>query len=131
MDRNTAFNDGELFPVPCERAVVIGAGNVVCVNADGYAIPGGKGAGYRVVGVSDDAVDNSIGAQGERSILVRRAKAFYLDNSATAPITQADVGKPCYLQDSVTVTQSDADNAPLAGRVLTVSADEGVQVLFN
>ncbi|WP_035370903.1 DUF2190 family protein [Edwardsiella tarda] len=131
MDRNTAFNDGKLFPVPCEAGAKIDAGHLVCVNSAGYAIAGAKASGNLLIGVCDEAVDNTGGAQGARSVMVRRGLAVFLENNSGSAVTQAEVGKSCYLHDSVTVSKTDGGNAPVVGRVLTVSADSGVQVLIG
>ncbi|EAB4091072.1 hypothetical protein FGS43_04520 [Salmonella enterica] len=132
MDRNTAFTDGELFGVPCEAGAVIDAGHVVCVNAAGFAIAGAPAADNTVIGVSDDVADNTGGAQGAYLVMVRRNKAFALDNDTAAPVTQALVGKDCYLLDSHTVTSTDNSKAnPVAGKVLSVSPEDGVLVLIG
>ncbi|SPW34062.1 Uncharacterised protein [Edwardsiella tarda] len=130
MDRNTAFNDGKLFPVPCEAGAKIDAGHLVCVNGAGYAIAGAKGQ-QSAGRFCDEAVDNTGGAQGARSVMVRRGLAVFLENNSGSAVTQAEVGKSCYLHDSVTVSKTDGGNAPVVGRVLTVSADSGVQVLIG
>lgn len=131
MDRNTPFNDGKLFPVPCEAGAKIDVGNLVCANSAGYAIAGAKGSGNTLLGLCDEAVDNTNGAQGERVVMVRRGLAVLLENHSGDAVTQAEVGKPCYLHDSVTVSKTDGGNAPVVGRVLTVSAHSGVQVLID
>lgn len=132
MDRNTAFTDGELFRVPCEADAVIDAGHLVCVNAAGFAIAGTPAADNTVMGVADDAADNTGGIQGQNHVMVRRNKAFYLDNDSAAPVTQASVGKTCYLIDSHTVTRgSNSAGKPVVGKVLGVFPDDGVLVLIG
>ncbi|KNC89905.1 hypothetical protein [Trabulsiella odontotermitis] len=130
MDRNTPFKDGELFAVPVAAATELFGGHIVAANATGYAVPGSATAANTTLGVCDGWVDNTTGADGENSVLVRRGKAWCLANSSTDPVTQALVGKPCYVEDSATVAKtSNADARPVAGTVLGVDA-EGVWVLI-
>ncbi len=130
MDRNTPFKDGELFAVPVAAATEHFGGHIVAANAGGYAVPGSATAANTTLGVCDGWVDNSAGVNGENSVLVRRGKSWCLANSSTDPVTQAQVGKPCYVADSTTVAKTSDTNArPVAGTVLGVDA-EGVWVLI-
>lgn len=130
MDRNTPFKDGELFAVPVAAATEHFGGHIVAANVGGYAVPGSATAANTTLGVCDGWVDNSAGANGENSVLVRRGKSWCLANSSTDPVTQAQVGKTCYVEDSTTVAKtSNADARTVAGTVLGVDA-EGVWVLI-
>lgn len=130
MDRNTPFKDGELFAVPVAAATEHFGGHIVAANAGGYAVPGSATAANTTLGVCDGQVDNSAGADGENSVLVRRGKAWCLANSKTDPVTQAQTGKDCWVENSTTVARTSNNNArPVAGRVLGVDAD-GVWVLI-
>ncbi|EDV9532931.1 hypothetical protein ZP60_001512 [Salmonella enterica subsp. enterica] len=132
MDRNTARNDGKLFVVPMAAGAVIGGGLMVVLDDKGLAHEGKAQTGYRVIGLSDDAYDNSTGGDGEVCALVRRDEAFYFDNDTAAPVTQAMVGKTCWLKNAYTVTATaPAEGSVEVGRVLTVSPDDGVQVLIE
>ncbi|EGG3068904.1 hypothetical protein MOR33_003118 [Salmonella enterica] len=132
MDRNTARNDGKLFAVPIAAGAVIGGGLMVVIDDKGLAHEGKVQAGYRVIGLSDEAYDNSAGKDGEVSALVRRCEAFYFDNDTASPVTQVLVGKTCYLKNACTVTATaPTEGSVEVGRVLTVSPDDGVQVLIE
>lgn len=132
MDRNTARNDGKYFAVPMAAGAVIGGGLMVVLDDKGLAHEGKAQTGYRVIGLSDEAYDNSTGGDGEVSALVRRCEAFYFDNDTAAPVTQAMVGKTCWLKNAYTVTATaPAEGSVEVGRVLTVSPDDGVQVLIE
>ncbi|WP_275353104.1 hypothetical protein [Xenorhabdus bovienii] len=129
MDRNTPHRNGTLFSVPCEAGTQIGGGHLVCANANGLAVPGN--AGLTVLGVADEAADNRHGQAGACHVTVRRGCAFYFDNDSAQPVTQAQVGQPCTLTNSMTVRAAiDGDTLPGVGRVLEVSAREGVLVLI-
>ncbi|EAZ0410025.1 hypothetical protein BKY30_07830 [Salmonella enterica subsp. enterica serovar Oranienburg] len=132
MDRNTARNDGKLFAVPMAAGAVIGGGLLVVTDEQGLAHEGQIKAGWHVIGLSDEAADNSAGQDGEASVMVRRGEAFYFDNDTATPVTQVMVGQVCYLKNAYTVTASaPAEGSVTAGRVLTVSPDDGVQVLIE
>ncbi|MGF2652953.1 hypothetical protein ACQUWL_10390 [Serratia marcescens] len=132
MDRNTARNDGKLFAVPVAAGAVIGGGLLVATDEQGLAHEGQVKTGWHVIGLSDEAADNSAGQDGEVSVMVRRGEAFYFDNDPANPVTRVMTGKVCYLKNAYTVTASaPAEGSVTAGRVLTVSPDEGVQVLID
>lgn len=132
MDRNTARNDGKLFAVPMAAGAVIGGGMIVVLDDKGLAHEGKALAGYRVIGLSDEAYDNSAGKDGDVSVMVRRREAFYFDNDTANPVTQVLVGNACWLKNAYTVTATaPAEGSVIAGRVLTVSPDDGVQVLIE
>ncbi|EKH1093921.1 hypothetical protein O6L24_004459 [Salmonella enterica] len=132
MDRNTARNDGKQFAIPMAAGAVIGGGLLVVIDDKGLAHEGQPKTGWYVIGLSDEAADNSAGQDGEVSVMVRRREAFYFDNDTANPVTQATVGKACWLKNAYTVTASvPAEGSIIVGRVLTVSPDDGVQVLIE
>ncbi|MCX9038770.1 hypothetical protein NLN82_22340 [Citrobacter portucalensis] len=133
MDRNTPHRDARLGGQPVATATIIYGGHMVAANATGYAIPASAGAAastQTVLGVSDGWVDNTTGADGDALVIIRRGRAFLLVNSTADPITQAELGKNCYVVDSVTVAKtSDTDKRPYAGKVAGIEAG-GVWVYF-
>ncbi|EEG6606630.1 hypothetical protein HP593_004755 [Salmonella enterica] len=132
MDRNTARNDGKSFAVPMAAGAVIGGGLMVMLDDKGLAREGQIKAGWHVIGLSDEACDNSAGKDGDVSVMVRRSEAFYFDNDTANPVTQVLVGNACWLKNAYTVTATaPAEGSVIAGRVLTVSPDDGVQVLIE
>jgi hypothetical protein len=77
-----------------------------------------------IFGVSDEYADNTAGAAGATSVMVRRGKAWKLANFSGDAVTQADVGKTCYVADSITVAKTSNTNArPVAGTVIAVESD--------
>lgn len=119
-DRATAYQTTELIAFPVKAATTIYAGTLVAVDATGYAVPAADTEGLRVVGLADDAQDNSAGAAGALDIRVRRKAAFLLANDTTNAVVQADVGKNVYVNDSVTVDNDGGTNAVVAGRCLAI-----------
>lgn len=123
-DRNTPYRNGELIPQPVAAATMIYGGHMVALNASGLAVPASAVAALTVVGVSDEYADNTAGAAGDVQVIVRRHKTWSFTNSSADAVTQAMVGKPCYVVDSTTVAGTSNNNArPVAGSVVAVDAD--------
>lgn len=130
-DRNTAMKDKELVGLPIAANVKIYAGALVVVNASGYIAPGSAAANLTYLGRAEEQVDNTGGANGAKTVLVRRNKAFKWGNYASDLVTQAELGKLCYIFDDgqVAKTSSNAVRSA-AGIVLGVESD-GVWVSDN
>ena len=122
-DRNTEMKDGELLSLPI-AAVNVYAGALVAVNSSGYLTKGQVATGMTYLGRAEEQVDNSAGNAGDKSIKVRRGKAFKWKNSGTSAITQADLGKVCYIEDDQTVSKTDqAGTLSAAGTIVGVESD--------
>lgn len=121
------FNAPELtrgyLNVPLAAATKIFLGTLVALNAAGNAVPASDTAALRVIGRAEESVDNSGGAIGDLSILVKPG-IFQYQNDATNAITKANVGKPAYVVDDNTVANT-STNKIVAGIVVRVDA-EGV-----
>ena len=108
--------------MPIAAAKKIFAGSLVAANATGYATPGAVAATLTYLGRAEETVDNT-GADGALSVLVRRGKAFKFANSAADAVTQASMGKVCYIEDDQTVSATSATGArSAAGIVIGVEA---------
>ena len=131
QDRNTPLKDSELISVPVAAAAKIYAGSLVVANAAGYAAPGSVATTLTALGRAEDMVDNTTGANGAKSINVRRCKAFKFANHAADLVVQADFGKTCYVVDDQTVAKtSGGATRSIAGKVLGIEAD-GVWVFVE
>ena len=129
-DRNTPYKDGELFPVPIAASTEIFGGHIVAGNAAGFAVLATAVAAQVTLGVSDGYADNSAGTAGDTVALVRRGKSWFFANLGGDAVTQADIGKACFVADSQTVAKtSNSDVRPVAGKVLGVES-AGVWVLI-
>ncbi len=123
-DRNTPQRDAELVPVPMGAGKVIYAGSIVAANATGYAVPGAASTTLTYLGRAEEQVDNSGGGDGAQGILVHRLLAFKFANSGTDPVTQASLGKPCYIEDDQTVAATDGTSTlSAAGIVIGIDSD--------
>ena len=116
-----------LLQVPVAASVKIFEGSLVALNAQGYAVPASKAENLTAMGRAEQFADNSAGADGAETVLVKRG-AFIWDNDPTSAnaVTRALVGKPCYILDDSTVTAL-ATGSSAAGKVLAVT-DDGVSV---
>ncbi|MTH47480.1 hypothetical protein [Intestinirhabdus alba] len=132
MDRAIWRKDGLLIPLKVAGGVNIYGGNMVAINSDGFAVPADKGTdtdSLAVIGLADECVDNTDGADGDALVLVQRGAGFCLANSSAKPVEQVAVGKRCQVEDSVTVCVDGTVNRT-AGTVLEVSPD-GVWVFIS
>jgi hypothetical protein len=98
-DRATSYREGVEIDFPVAATTKIYAGSLVCVNASGYAVPAADTAGLKFIGVALQQLDNSSGANGDKSLRIRRTGVFEFD---AASITQAMVGDPMYAVDDHT-----------------------------
>ncbi len=129
-DRNTPMKDGELIAVPIAANVKVFAGALVAANATGYATPGATATTLTYLGRADEYVDNTGGADGAKTVQIRRGKAFKFANSTGDAVTQAELGKTCYIVDDETVSKSNAggNTQSAAGKVVGIETD-GIWVL--
>lgn len=127
-DRNTEMKDGELIGVPVAAAAEIFAGGLTVANATGYGAPGSTATNLTYLGRSEEHVDNSAGVDGAVTVLVRRKKAFKWKNSATDAVTQAELGKTCYIEDDQTVARTNGTLTRSAAGVVIAVDDDGIWV---
>lgn len=124
QDRNTPYSDGEIIAVPVKGAAVIHAGVIVCANASGLAVEGSTATTLTYLGRAEENVDNTGGADGDVTVRVRRGKAFKWENQGNDAVTQALLGKACYVVDNQTVAAtSGANTRSAAGTVVGIDAD--------
>lgn len=131
-DRNTPMEAGELVSVPVAAGVKIFAGSLVVANATGFAAPGSTALALTYLGRAAAQVDNALGANGAAVVNVRRKKAFKFANSATDPVTQASLGKVCYIVDDETVSATSGTATQSAAGIVLGLDSSGVWVYcFN
>lgn len=106
-DRNTDRRASRQPAYPVAAATKIYAGILCALNAAGYVVPAADTAGLRVIGVSQQQVDNTAGANGDLFVQLWRRddeyNEFLFDNDGTNPLTQADLFKQAYVKDDHTV----------------------------
>lgn len=118
-DRNTSTKDTNLFSFPVEADAVIPKGALVGGNSSGYA-EDASSASLVILGVAEERVVNTGGANGDLDITVRRGRVF-LENSTTSPVTQAHVGQVVHAQDNQTVS-APGTSGPAVGVVESASS---------
>ncbi|MBX9268756.1 hypothetical protein [Chromobacterium violaceum] len=124
QDRNTPYRHGELIVAPVAAGVKIPAGTIVCASTAGFAVPGATASTLAYLGMADAAVDNSAGADGATGVPIRRGVAFKWANDSGDPVTQASLGRVCYIVDNQTVAKSNGGNTRSpAGIVVGIDAD--------
>lgn len=128
-DRNTPLKDGEEIGVPMAAGAKIYGGGMVVANATGYAAPGSTATTLTYLGRAEEQVDNADGNDGDKTVLVRRGKAFKFENSDTDPVTQASLGKSCYIVDDETVAATSGGSTRSAAGIVVGLDDDGVWVL--
>lgn len=127
-DRNTPSQDAEVISVPVAAGVTIFAGALVAANATGFGTPGAKATTLTYIGRAEEYANNAAGANGAVTVRVRRRRAFYWANSATDLVTQASLGKPCYIVDDQTVSGTNGANTQSAAGVVIGLDANGVWV---
>jgi predicted RecA/RadA family phage recombinase len=99
QDRATPYREGIEIEFPVAASAKIYAGSLVCANAQGFAVPATDTAGLKFLGVALEQVNNTGGANGAKSLRLRRTGVFEFN---AASITQAMVGDPMYVKDDNT-----------------------------
>lgn len=130
--RNTSMRDGEIISIPVAASTFLYAGRMIAIDTSGDAVPASDTAGLKVVGRAEEDVDNLSGAAGEKSITVRRKKAFWWVNSTVAPLTKAHLNglAPIYVEDDETVSIAVVTilNNIVAGVGLEIDSSLGVLI---
>ena len=127
-DRNTPFKDGEIIPVPVAASAKIYAGALVVANASGFAAPGSVATTLTYLGRAEESVDNTGGADGAKTVQVRRKKAFKWLNHGADALVQADLGKTVYIVDDQTVAKTNGTSTRSAGGKMVQLEADGVWV---
>ena len=74
-------------------------------------------------------MDNSTGADGDKTVNVRKRKAFKFKNSGADAVTQAELGKTCYIVDDETFAKTNGTNTRSAAGTVVKLESDGVWVL--
>jgi len=123
-DRPTSYRKGVELDFPVAAGAKIYAGSLVCANTSGYVTPAADTAGLKFLGVALEQVDNTAGANGAKSVRVRRTGVFEF---AATSISQAMLGDPMYLVDDQTFDDAAGTTNDIRAGVLMkyISATKG------
>ena len=117
-DRDTPLRIGSHVSDPVAGSTLIYAGALVVLNSNGYAAPGSETTGLTARGRAEHRADNSDGADGDRSVEVRRG-VFRFANSGSDPVERNHIGGDAYIVDDQTVAATDGSGSrSAAGRVV-------------
>lgn len=113
---------GDIIEPGVAANAVIYQGGLVCYDGDGYVVPAAATAGYSpCIGVSQEDVDNTGGADGALRCRIYRGIYIFTDGASPAALTVANNGDFCYASDDETVNQSNVGNRPIAGIIEDVT----------
>lgn len=111
------------FAIGLAASTHIYQGSLVAINQAGNLVPASADASLHIVGVSEEEVDNSSGSAGALSGTPRRGVFYLTNSSSTDAITDADIGRFCYVVDDNTVARTSNGGArPVAGVVAGVDS---------
>ncbi len=129
-DRNTAMRKNLEFTFPLAASTKLWAGSIACLNASGFLTKGAVATTLKAVGIVQETVDNTAGANGAVSGKVRRGCFKFGNSSAGDLIAVADYGAQCFIVDDQTVAKTNGSSTrSVAGIIRQVDAD-GVWVEF-
>lgn len=118
-----------LPPFPVAASTTIRQGVMVAVNLSGYLVEASADSSLRVIGRSEEYIDNSAGAAGAKTCRVKRGVFGWVNSSSTQAISDKHIGRPCYAVDNQTVAlRNPTGDYPYAGRIYDVDDDGLVYV---
>lgn len=119
--RDTPQRTGERTSLTMASNVIIYAGSIVCVNSSSKAVPAADTAGYAVIGMAEETVDNRTAVySATRRVSVRRGVFRWVNADS---ITNADIASLVYITDDQTVNKTGGGNNIIAGTVVDVDSD--------
>lgn len=130
LTRTRAASTARVFPLKLAANAIAYQGGMASVSATGYGKASDATAGTRVVGMFTAGADNTGGADGALSAEVRTGPAK-MDNDATHPCTQADVGRVVYVKNDHTVQTAAGGSVVAAGILDQIDGDGGCWVVLG
>jgi len=112
--------DEYLIVLPVRAGARIRQGALVMVSG-GYAEEAAPGTGKIALGVAQETVDNTGGADGAKEVLVRRG-VFRFENDPADRVGPTELGKNVYATGPNTVAKGSSGRST-AGRALRVDGD--------
>jgi hypothetical protein len=124
---NERFAAGWQLPFPVAALTTIYKGALVCLNDDGFLVPGTDAPGLRFIGVARDGCDNRDGIDGAKKVIVVTQGSIIVAKDATAA---SDVGKSALITDDETVALS-TNHSVYAGLIVSVEDPGHVRLRFE
>lgn len=120
--RNTLRRDTGRQSHPVKAATSVYQGGIVCLDASGWAVPGAVATTLKTIGCAEETVVNS-GANGDKSVKLRRGTFRFGNSAAGDLIARADIGASCYIVDDQTVAKTNGTSTrSIAGTIRDVDA---------
>lgn len=107
------------FPVAASTKTLQGA--FAALDGSNNLVNATDASARRVVGLHADETDNSAGSAGDLTSPVVKG-CFLVKNSATNAVTNAHIGRACFIEDNETVSSSGGTNFVVAGIVEEVTS---------
>lgn len=104
---NLRVSTPDMSAVDVYQSTTIYKGSWVCINSSGYAIAAADTAGNRAAGLASDQANNSSGSSGDIKVALWTGGGI---EAAFDAITQADVGRVCFVLDSGALTLNNSVN---------------------
>lgn len=123
-DRNTPSRDNREYSFGVAAATKLFAGSIACLNASGFLTKGAVATTLKTVGVVQETVDNTAGANAAVLGKVRRGCHKFANSASGDLIVDTDWGASCYVVDDQTVAKTNGSSTrSIAGIVRKVDAD--------
>ncbi len=124
QDRDSAEHGGKELVYGVSSAKIIYKGALLVHAADGYVEPGTTATTLVAAGRAEEYVDNSAGADGAKTVKVRKGVFKFNNSSAGDLITIAEIGDDCYIVDDQTVAKTNGTSTrSVAGKIVAVESD--------
>lgn len=105
-------------PMKGKTKILLGA---IAVLDAGFVAPARAATGLIALGIAEETVDNTDGADGAIFAPIRQGTFQCFNSGGTETITQTDVGKDCFLVDDQTVAKTDdTGKRSRAGKIVQV-----------
>ncbi len=131
-DRNTPAWIGEMREQPLGAGTRIFAGALLMRNAAGFIVKGATALNCFGVGVAEQPVDNTAGANGAALVRYRHgATARFRNSTAGDQIVQADVGLRAWIVDDDQVAKTNGTNTRSPAGIIELVDAQGVWVRFD
>ena len=114
-ERKTNTREGNIVGVPLAANAKVFQGGIVVLNATGFGKAAVTALSLIAVGIAQDTVDNTGGADGAALVDVQRGVVSLV---ADASVTRAAIGKTVYLMDDQTVHATDGPGTRSAAGTL-------------
>ena len=115
------YTGNSFSQVPVKDATTVYKGTLIMADSNGKALPATPTASVTFLGVADESVVNPSG--GSEKVNIRQGVFGGFNNSGSAALTAAYVGKPAYCEDDNTVKNAAGTNGFAVGIFLGFDAD--------